>query len=173
MLQYLLAFLSGLLVKAVDWIDDERGGKSPLRYPLAIAYGACIGCLLSQSSFAMLFLAALFAQVFARKIDTHTHVLGFVVALAALFFLGAPQFEPWLFGLFLLLAFLDELEMGGKYEFISEYRPFLKIGALLFVPLGRWDFLLAILAFDFGYVLFEWLAMRCLGGRKGDLWLGM
>jgi hypothetical protein len=188
-LYYILAFLSGILVKATDWIDDEEHGKNQLKYPLALLYGLSIGYLISQASFSMLFLAALFAQVFARKIDTHTHVIGFAVAIITILVLGVPPFELMFFSVFLLSAFLDELEMsrllrqfvssetpprfgdvhpkcnsisdmGGKYEFIERYRPVLKVSALGFLLIGRIDFFLAIVAFDFGYVLYEWTKMK-------------
>ena len=76
-LALVLAFFAGIAVKAVDWIDDEQKGKYIIKWPLAIIYWGLIGLLISQASFSTIFLAALFAQVFARKIDTHTHVLGF------------------------------------------------------------------------------------------------
>ena len=76
LLALVLAFISGFVVKSVDWIDDEKKGRHIIKWPLAIVYGVLIGFLISQASFSTIFLAALFAQVFARKIDTHTHVLG-------------------------------------------------------------------------------------------------
>jgi len=153
-----LAFVAGLVVKTVDWIDDERKGKNLLKWPLAVIYGIAIGYLISQASFSTLFLAALFAQVFAGKIDTHTHVLGFAIAMFSLFFFGVPQPEPLLFLFFALLAFLDEAEFMGRLHPLMEYRPFLPLGAaLLVIPLGRFDYFLGIIAFDIGYVLFGFL----------------
>lgn len=156
MLHLLLAFFAGLFVKATDWMDDEEKGTGKLKYMLAFAYGTTIGYLLSQAGFSMLFLAALFAQVFARKIDTHTHVLGFVVAIAVMLVLGVPQFESVPFLVLLVAAFADESEGSGRYTYIQKYRPFLKLAAFAFVFFGRADFFLAIIAFDFGYVLYEW-----------------
>jgi len=157
---FVLAFFAGLLVKSVDWIDDELKGRYLIKWPLAIIYGGIIGYLISQASFSTIFLSALFAQVFARKIDTHTHVLGFGFALLSLFYLGFPALDITLFIYFALLAFLDELEMGGRYEFIADYRPFLKIGSLAPIVFGRIDYFLAIMAFDIGYMIFGWLANR-------------
>jgi hypothetical protein len=156
----LLAFLAGVFVKSVDFIDDELKGKYLIKWPLALIYGGMIGLLISQASFSTIFIATLFAQVFARKIDTHTHVLGFAIALLSLFYLGFPQIDIMLFVFFAFLAFIDEIEMVGKYRFISEYRPFLKIGSLLLIPFGRFDYFLAIMAFDIGYLLFTQAANR-------------
>ncbi len=159
-LAIILAFLSGLIVKSVDFIDDELKGKYLIKWPLALIYGGIIGILISQASFSTIFLSALFAQIFARKIDTHTHVFGFAIALFSLFYLGFPSIEIMLFMFFAFLAFLDEIEMVGKYKFISEYRPFLKIGALLLIPFGKFDYFLAIMAFDIGYLLLTQTANR-------------
>jgi hypothetical protein len=175
----ILAFIAGLIVKSVDWIDDEklrsnfsalkidsdfqyneRKGKYIIKWPLAIVYGVLIGYLISQASFSTIFLAALFAQVFARKIDTHTHVLGFVVALFSLFYFGFPAVEIILFVFFILLAFMDEMRLFGKWKSVHELRPFLKVGAALLIPFGRIDYFLGIMVFDFGYVLFDFAQKR-------------
>jgi len=151
----LLAFLSGLIVKSVDFIDDELKGKYLIKWPLALIYGGIIGILISQASFSTIFIAALFAQIFARKIDTHTHVLGFAFAVLSLFWLGFPELDATLFMFFALLAFFDELEVYDRMQKIIEYRPFLKLGALLMVVFGRYDYFLGIMAFDIGYMLAE------------------
>ncbi len=155
-----LVFCAGLTVKAVDWIDDERKGKNQLKWPLAVLYGALVGYLVSQSLVAMLLLGALFAQVFARKIDTHTHVLGFAIAMFLPFALGFPQFEPLLFVFFALLAFIDEMEFVGRLGWATEHRVFLILGSALVVPFVGFSYLVAILAFDIGYLLFWWVAKR-------------
>lgn len=156
----ILALIAGFIVKAVDWIDDERKGKYLIKWPLALIYGGLIGYLISQASFSTIFLSALFAQVFARKIDTHTHVFGFLVALFSLFYLGFPEVGIPLFVYFVLLAFLDEMRMFGKWKQVHELRPFLKVGALLMLAFGRIDYFLGIMAFDFGYVLFGFFQKR-------------
>lgn len=160
LLALFLALISGFIVKSVDWIDDERKGKYIIKWPLAIVYGIIIGFLISQASFSTIFLAALFAQVFARKIDTHTHVLGFVVALFSLFYFGFPEISVFLFLYFILLAFMDEMRLFGKWKRIHELRPFLKVGAALMIPFGNADYFLGIMAFDFGYVFFDFLQKR-------------
>jgi hypothetical protein len=155
-----LAFFAGIAVKTVDWIDDERKGKYSIKWPLAIIYGGLIGFLISQASFSTIFLAALFAQVFARKIDTHTHVLGFGFAVLSLVYLGFPSLDISLFGFFILLAFMDEARYFGRLKGIIEYRPFLKLGALLMVLFGRIDYFLGIMVFDIAYMLTDYSLNR-------------
>jgi len=155
MLYYVLAFISGIFVKWVDWIEDEQKGKSLLKYPLAVIYGVLIGYLISAASFSEIFLAALVAQVFARKIDTVAHILGFVVAMMSLLFFGFPEITIPFFGYFLILAFIDEQNFGERYKFITKYRPVLKLGSLLAILWGRWDFFIAVLLFDAGYMLYQ------------------
>jgi hypothetical protein len=155
-----LMFCAGLSVKAVDWIDDERNGKNLLKWPLAVLYGALLGFLISGSPIAMLLLGALFAQVFARKIDTHTHVVGFAIAMLSPFVLGFPQFDPLLFVFFALLAFVDEMVFVGKLGWLTEHRVFLIIGSALLIPFYGFAYFVGILAFDVGYVLFSWVARR-------------
>ena len=178
-----LAFIAGLIVKSVDWIDDERKGRYIIKWPLAIIYGGLIGLLISQASFSTIFLAALFAQVFAQKIDTHTHVLGFAFAILSLIYLGFPSLDIYFFGFFIVLAFMDEIKFFenpkntrnvasmssgrpnrqhasdiamsyfGRMHWIMEYRPFLKLGALLMLAFGRIDYFLGIMLFDIGYIV--------------------
>lgn len=155
MLNYVLAFITGIFVKWVDWIEDEEKGKSKLKYPLAVVYGLLIGYLISMAPFSEIFLGALVAQVLARKIDTAAHILGFIVAIASLMFFGFPEIILSFFGFFLILAFLDEQEFGGRFKSISKYRPLLKLGSLLLLLFGRWEYPLAILLFDGGYLLFQ------------------
>ena len=154
-LALILAFFAGLCVKSVDWIDDDRKGKYIIKWPLAMIYGGLIGFLISQASFSTIFISAMFAQVFARKVDTHTHVLGFAFALLSLFWLGFPGLDATLFMFFALLAFFDELEVYGSMQRFIEYRPFLKLGAFIMVLFGRYDYFLGIMAFDIGYILAE------------------
>ncbi len=154
MLDYVLAFIAGFFVKWVDWIEDDRKGKGLLKFPLALIYGILIGYLISQASFSELFLGALIAQVFARKIDNIGHVTGFIAAIAALFYFGLPSIGIEFMLYFLVLAFLDEVEWPGRYRLISDWRLFLKVGAIALIFIGRYDYAVAILVFDAGYMLF-------------------
>jgi hypothetical protein len=166
MLHYAIALLAGLLVKTVDWLDDDVKSRNPVKYLLAAAYGVLIGFLVSQATFSVLFLGAILAQAFARKIDTLAHRLGFIVAAASLFFFGAPGIDLLLLGYFLVLAFLDEVDYVGRWRPLETYRPILQIGSLALVLIGRWDFVLAILAFDAGYLAVSALGKRFHSNKK-------
>lgn len=161
MLPYILSFVSGALVKIVDIIDDEIKTRDPrlwtAKWLIAIAYGIIIGYLISASSFSMLFLGALLAQVLARKIDTPAHILGFALALLAMLFFGIPAIEIIGLAAFFGLAVFDELVLPKPYDLLTEWRVFLIAGAIAFAALGRWDYLVAILLFDAGYKASELL----------------
>jgi hypothetical protein len=166
MIPYILAFVTGILVKTVDWLDDDLKSRNPVKYLLAAAYGVLIGYLLSQATFAVLFLGAILAQVFARKIDTLAHRLGIIVAVLSLFFFGVPGIDLLLFSYFLILAFLDEVDYIGKWRPLETYRPILQIGSLVLVLIGRWDFFIAIIAFDAGYLVVNSLGKRFQSNKK-------
>ena len=159
-LPFVLAFVAGLLVKIVDWMEDDRKTSAALKLPLAVAYGLMIGYLIGTASFSAIFLAALVAQVFARKIDTLSHTVGFAVAVLSLFYFGFPALDLPLLAFFLVLAFLDEADFIGKLHPITEYRLILKAGALLLIPFGRWDYFAGIMSFDIGYELFRQAAKK-------------
>ncbi|MFH1222695.1 MAG: hypothetical protein V1492_06460 [Candidatus Micrarchaeota archaeon] len=150
---FVLAFFAGLLVKWVDWLDDDEKSKSPLKYVLALAYGLLIGYLISTSSFGEAFLGALLAQVFARKVDTKAHMLGFAVAVLALPFFGFPPASLLFIAYFFLLAFMDEDAFGARFSLFEGHRPILELGALLLLLIGRWDYAAGIFLFDIGYLL--------------------
>ncbi len=154
-LPYVIALIAGAAVKIVDWIDDERRGKDHVKWPAAVFYGLMIGYLISEASFSVLFLAAVLAQIFATKIDTLTHTIGLASTAMVLLFLGLPSINLGLFAFFLVLAFLDEVEWIGWLRPVEKYRLVLKLGALSMVFIGRWDFFIAIMIFDIGYMLSE------------------
>jgi len=160
LMNYILAFVAGFFVKWVDWIEDDRKGEGTIKFPLAIFYGGIIGYLISVASFSEIFLGALLAQVFARKIDNISHVIGFLTSILALFYFGFPAVQLNYLLYFMLLAFLDEQDFIGRFRFLTEYRLFLKIGAVLMLFIGRWDYAIAILLFDLGYVVFTEIRKR-------------
>ena len=153
--QYFLAFVSGFLVKWVDWIEDDRKGEGYFKFILAIAYGLIIGYLISQASFAELFLGAIIAQIFARKIDNISHAVGFLATIVAIIYFGVAGLDLAFVFYFLILAFLDEQEYLGRYRRITEWRLFTKVGAVALILVGRFDYAIAILLFDSGYILFR------------------
>lgn len=160
LLPYGLALIAGFLVKWVDWLDDDKKSAHPAKYALAILYGALIGWLISTASFSALFLAAMAGQVFALKVDTAAHRLALAVAILAALAAGFPPLDVPLFLFFVVFAFLDEADYVGKLRPLTEYRLMLKLAALIPIAWGRWDFFVAIIAFDFGYALFEWLQAK-------------
>ena len=154
MFNYIIALVAGFFVKWVDWIEDDKKGEGLLKFPLAIIYGMLIGYLISQATFSELFIAALIAQVFARKIDNIGHVTGIFAAIATLLYFGLPSIGLEYFVYFLILAFMDEQKYPGRFELLSKWRMFLKVGAIALILIGRYDFAIAILMFDGGYMLF-------------------
>ncbi len=160
MLIYILAFLAGFLVKVVDWFDDDKKSKHFIKYLLAIIYGVLISYLIANASFSTLFLSTLVAQVIAGKIDTLAHSLAFATAVISLFFFGFPSIELIQFGLFFILAALDELTLPKQYELLTKWRVFLKFGAAVFILFGRVDYFIAVMTFDIGYMLFMLLTRK-------------
>lgn len=154
---YAVAFISGLLVKLVDWLEDDRKSKHPGKYVIGLAYGILIGYIIGNASFSLIFLAALVAQVLARKIDTTAHRIGFAASVITALFFQLPAIDIYLFGYFLALAFLDEVDYIGKLRPLTKYRPFLKIGPIPLILIGRIDYLIGIWAFDIGYEMFNLL----------------
>ncbi|VVB98570.1 Uncharacterised protein [uncultured archaeon] len=150
---FAVAALAGLIVKFVDQIEDaklfDRRKRHILKYPLAIVYGALIGFAISFSTFASLWLAALFAQFVTGKIDRPAHLAGFLAALLFAFFSGIGEFH--MLDFFVLIAFAAADEISMFQVFGSEMRIWLKFAALLFGIFGRWDYFIAIMAFDAAY----------------------
>ena len=167
-LPFALAFVSGLFVKAVDWLEDTVKSKSPVRYLFAIIYGLLIGYIISSASFSAIFLAALLAQVFARKIDTRAHELGFIVAILSALLLGLPPLDLPILAFFLVLGFLDEVDYVGKLRPLTDYRPFLKVGSLLLIAIGRWDYFAGIIIFDIAYEGISIVLPRAEGKKQAS-----
>lgn len=155
LLEIIIALIAGFLVKVVDWFDDTLKSRSPAKYALALAYGVLIGYLIGNATFSVLFLAALVAQVLARKIDTQAHRIGFATSVVTALFFAVPSIDFLFFGYFLLLAFLDEVDFIGRLRFLETHRIILPLGALPLVLIGRWDYFVGIVAFDVGYELFN------------------
>ncbi len=155
MFNFVIAFVAGFIVKIVDFFEDDLKSNDPLKYGLAIIYGILIGYVIGNASFSVIFIAALLAQVLARKIDTTAHRLGFAVSIITALFFQVPAIDMYLLGYFMILAFLDEITYVGKLKILSKYRPFLKIGVIPMILIGRWDYAAGILIFDLGYETFN------------------
>lgn len=152
-LQFFLALLCGISVKIVDYLDDDLKSKNPIKFVLAIIYGILLGYLIGNSSFSLVFLAALIAQALARKIDTRAHQLGFLVAVLSLLVFSFPTLDWSLFVLFVVAAFLDEIEFVGALNVFTRYRLFLIIATVISTAVtSKIDYLIAIVLFDLGYV---------------------
>jgi len=153
---FLLVLLVGMLVKAVDDIEDRKNKKkNPVRFIFAVLYGILLGYIIANASFAMLFLGAFFAQIWVGKVDRLSHQLAAAMVIFSLGHWGLPELDLSLFLFFFIFAYLDELILIKPLNVLSEYRMFLKLAALPFVFLGRWDYLAGILLFDGGYISAE------------------
>lgn len=147
---YIIAALTGLLVKIVDQLEDIYKDNSNLKYAAAILYGLLIGYAISYSSFSTLWLGVIFAQLIAGKIDRHGHMVGFSIALIFAAFFGVNEFHIVDFAILFLLAYLDEVNL---FEWPSDWRPALKIGTIVYSFIGRIDYFIAIMAFDVLYLI--------------------
>ncbi|MGV8176195.1 MAG: hypothetical protein ACP5NX_00120 [Candidatus Bilamarchaeaceae archaeon] len=170
---YAAALLAGFLIKAVDYIEDDLPKLKPkmgkffwVKFPIAILAGLLLLYAIVFGTFAPLFIAILFAAVFARKVDTHAHMLAFGIAALSLILTPISGQDIAYFIMFMVLAFIDELELFGALRPISDYRLVLKAGVLPFgLFLGRWDFVIALYVFDIGYLVSQKL-MRMLFNRR-------
>jgi len=155
MFNFVIAFVTVFIVKIVDFFEDDLKSNDPLKYALAAIYGVLIGYVIGNASFSVIFIAALLAQVLARKIDTTAHRVGFAVSIITALFFQVPVIDIYLLGYFMVLAFLDEIKYIGKLRLLTKYRPFLKIGVIPMIFIGRWDYAAGILIFDLGYEAFN------------------
>jgi hypothetical protein len=158
MLDYALSFVAGFLVKSVDWIEDDLKKALPIRWILAIIAGFLIGLLIAWTSFSVVFMAALFSQVFAKKVDKMSHAVTVLAAAVTFAALGIGDFQIYPFLILLVPAFVDEFDFPKPYNWLTDYRVFLNLSCLLFaVFAGRWDYFFGILSFDLGYLMFKHL----------------
>lgn len=146
-------------MKLTDVLECRTGLAA---YVSALGYGFLIAYLASASAeIATVFVAAIFANLLAGKIDSVAHWLGFVAFLAVFFVLGIPAFNIGFLCAFVFAAYADEY----IHEFVSrkkvhlskailELRPILPLFALVvsFVS-GVWTYFAAIILFDLGYLL--------------------
>ncbi len=152
---YILAACTGVFVKLVDQMEDvppenERDKRmyGMLKYPLAIAYGLVIGYTLSFSTFSTLWLAVLAAQFITGKIDKPSHFMGFFISIAFAVVLGIGNLDFWDFFILMVAGAMDEMEFVAA---VRDYRLVLKLATLAFGIFGRWEYFIAIIAFDLAY----------------------
>lgn len=153
MYDVLAAAVSGGAIKFVDFVEDEMGGKSILKWPMAVVAGLAYAFLLSFSPAASMFLAIIAAQVFMAKIDKVSHGLAVIVAVAATLFFGIFSIDFQLLFAFFILAAIDEIPLTGPLMPLGEYRLWLKGGALsVSLITGAWHYFILIMAFDMAYL---------------------
>jgi hypothetical protein len=152
---FALAAFSGLVVKVVDELEDSKLFECRIRpilkYPLGILYGILIGAAISFSTFASIWLAALFAQFITGKIDRPAHLAGFLAAIIFSLYFGVGEFQ--MLDFFLLIAFAAADEIPAFQVFGTQARIWLKFAALILGIFGRWDYFIAIMCFDAAYYL--------------------
>ena len=153
MWEYILAaIISGACIKHVDYLEDQKGGKHWVKWPLGVLAGLCMGYVLAFSPAAILFVGIIAAQVLMGKIDKPVHGLAVVVAAAVPFVFGMDWANVELLLPFFIIAALDEVEFEGMLKPMREYRLWLK-GATFVIGLvsGLWAYFVALMAFDLAY----------------------
>jgi len=162
----ILAFFSGVFVKIVDYIEDNKELEEVKKINsnilnlfsilLSVLYGILIGYLISQASFAMIFLAAILSQILVGKIDNNSHKLGLLFILLSLIYFGVPQLNILALVFFFALSSIDELDsliFWRKPKWVQDFRPFLELASIPFIIFGEWQYFAGIFLFDLGYLV--------------------
>ncbi len=158
-------FFLGIIIKICDDLIDEMK-KENLAKIFAICYGIVLGMMFANPYFAELCLATTLAQITAKKIDHHCHVLALSLAFLIFFsilFTTNINIQINVLTLFFLMLFalLDEQEWIAKK--LNEARPFLPFSTLVLFLFGNPFPFIGILLFDVGYVIggrikyFNWI----------------
>jgi hypothetical protein len=163
MIEYLISFASGALVKTVD-SADEHGLKlnKILKFSFAILYGIAIAYLMKIIFLPEFFLGIMLGVLFYGKIDTNAHKLGF-----ASFLLGFLLFKPMIFNwamvlIISLLCFFEEWvndniadkkKVKGVFLKFLSVRPILEItAAVLSIIYLNFSIFFLLILFDAGYL---------------------
>jgi hypothetical protein len=159
MIFFFLSFLSGLLVKLTDDIEDKNLDIHRLyAIPSGLAYGFTMGYLMHidiDASF--IFGGITLGCLITGKIDSRGHYFG-ISAILAMVFLYEVKLSPLVL-LIAALAALDEIKdiihIPKFMDFVFEYRLILKLGILILVILKIMGLnaLIALFAFDIAYIL--------------------
>jgi len=166
----LLAFLTGVVVKYVDNIEDLK--KKKPRW-LKISLGALYGVLLFLVVYFYPFMAPLWVgtvlgMLIYGRIDALSHYIGIAVFLFLfLIFIGFQLNNLYLLGFFALVNMAEEyvndlLDKGRiknkKLAKIISLRPLLEITIFIIAAVtGIWMMWFALLSFDIGYILIRGL----------------
>jgi len=173
-LLYIIAVVCGFFAKLADNLaDSAKKPKKKWIAPFAGAlYGFAAGYLVfSSAEFATVLIAMALGTLIAGKIDARQHQIALAIMLAAILLAMPKIFFPALL-FFVGLALLDELlnDIADKAKGAKSLpkkllgaRLSMEIGAAAFwIAAGNYGYLLAIIAFDFGYWLSEKLKKRIL-----------
>jgi len=171
MMLFILSFLTGLLIKVVDIIEDENLKIfSKLKYLFSIIYGFLLGyVIVSYPDIAPLWIGMILGVLLTGKVDTLTHKLGVLtVAITLLVFslfdFNILKINFGLLFLFSLASFTDEkvdvllqkVKSKNIFHKLMDLRLFLEASALVTsIITGIWSIFFAILMFDLAYKLTE------------------
>lgn len=163
MIEYLLSFILGLVVKTVDnSIEHGLKLKNYLKYLLSITYGALLAYLLSIIFLPEFFLGILLGVIIAKKIDSKEHFMAIIsFIIFSLFF--KTILTNW--ALVLIITFICFIEewindnlvdkkkiKGILLKFLS-IRPLLEITAIILsIIYSNPSIFLLLLLFDLGYL---------------------
>lgn len=150
---YIIALLTGALVKIVDQIEDVLGGtRRTWKYMLAIFYGLLMGYTIAFASFSTIWIGAILAQFAAGRIDQKSHLIAFIIAFVFAAIFGVREFDLLTFFIFFVFAAFDEFNIFEAP--IRDLRLTLKFASLIYgLFIGRWDYFIAIMLFDIAYYI--------------------
>lgn len=163
-LPILLAFVTGVLVKLVDLIEDDDL-KAPMFTSniLGILYGVLIaGMIKFFPQIAPVWIAAVIGVVLAGTIDAPGHYFGVATTIFLLAILGLEKMSWILLLIFIIAGFIEEFvntQLLDKNKIknkilknILEFRPILEITVFISSLItGIWIMWFALLLFDIGY----------------------
>lgn len=173
----IIAFFTGLFVKIVDNLIDDKGSYKIIQLFLGLIYGFFISIMCMFFIEVMpLWLGIMIGIFFSNKIDGFGHKVGFFSALffiLVLYFVMYPigfkfieVFVSYTYAIVLFLIALIVTVFEEKYhdaksknKFLNaffEYRLLTEF-VVLIISLLTWNFLLiiALLSFDIGYIIVE------------------
>ena len=168
MILYTITFITGIFVKVVDIIEDKKiKALKGLSYLFGVIYGSLIGFVIANfENIAPLWIGAIIGIALAKKIDAVPHILGIISALITILIFGIGNINYFLLLIFALASFTDEkvdlslkkLKKKNIIVKILDLRLILEITAFIISLITNlWGIFFAMLAFDVGYKLTEFL----------------
>ncbi|MEM4137470.1 MAG: hypothetical protein QXV64_00075 [Candidatus Anstonellaceae archaeon] len=160
MLEFLVvlfgSFLAGFAAKTADEFEKIKK-LSSLAYIFSFVYSLILGILSCFFNLATLYVSLALANAVAGKIDSKTHLAGFFIFTAMIVLFDINLENLWLFGLFFIAGFLDEMFSSSKIIFLREriILPLMTMLALMVFSSPIYFF--SIVSFDLGYKLFIFL----------------